>query len=246
MSEGIAASPGVAIGRAFLFRHEEPDLPRFAVEESTLDAEIDRYQSALEETRGELQEIQRSIEQEMPESYARIFQAHLQFLEDPVFLTEIPDEIRNTLTNAEFVVTRITNELISNLSQIDNELIRGRAIDIQDVVKRIVHNLLDKKRDNLSSLTEEVIIVAHDLSPSDTALMDKDHVLGFATDVGSRTSHTAIMARALEIPAVVGLGNITSQLKTGDLVIVDGNHGLVLVNPEEAIVQDYLKEQSRF
>jgi phosphotransferase system enzyme I (PtsI) len=246
MSEGIAASPGVAIGRAFLFRHEEPDLPRFAVGESALDNEIDRYQSALEETRSEVQGIQRSIEQEMPESYARIFQAHLLLLEDPVFLTEIPDEIRKTRTNAEFVVTKITNEYIDKLSQVDNELIRGRSIDIQDVTKRIIHNLLDKEGNDLSSLTEEVIVVAHDLSPSDTALMSKDHVLGFATNVGSRTSHTAIMARALEIPAVVGLGNITSQLKTGDRVIVDGNHGLVLVNPEETIVQDYLKEQIRF
>jgi len=246
MLEGIAASPGVVIGRAFLFRHEELDLSHYTVDESAVEGEIGRFQSALEKTRHELEEIQRRIEQELSDRHARIFQAHLDLLEDPLFVDEVPHEIRRTKANAEFVVTEVANELIKRLSRIDNEYVSGRAVDIHDIVKRVVHNLLGKKSVDLSSLTGEVIVIAHDLSPSDTALMNKEFVLGFATDVGSRTSHTAIMARALEIPAVVGLGNVTSRLKTGDLVIIDGNHGRILVNPDEAIIQDYLTEQRKF
>jgi phosphotransferase system enzyme I (PtsI) len=246
MLEGVAASPGIAIGRAFLFRHEELDLPQYTVDESAMDDEIGRYRSALRKTRRELEEIQRRIEQELSDGHARIFQAHLGLLEDPIFGDEVPREIRRTKANAEFVVTKITDELIERLSEIDNEYVSGRAVDIHDIVKRVVHNLLGKEKLDLSSLTGEVIVIAHDLSPSDTALMNKECVLGFATDVGSRTSHTAIMARALEIPAVVGLGNVTSQVKTGDLVIIDGNHGRILVNPDEAIVQDYVVEQRKF
>jgi len=246
MLEGVVVSPGVAIGRAFLFRHEELDLPRYTVDESAVDDEIGRYQSALKKTRRELEEIQRRIQQELSDSHARIFQAHLDLLEDPMFEDEVPGEIRLTKANAEFVVTKVTDELIERLSQIDNEYVSGRAVDIHDIVKRVVHNLLGKEKADLSSLTGEVIVIARDLSPSDTALMNKEYVLGFATDVGSRTSHTAIMARALEIPAVVGLGNVTSQVKTGDLVIIDGNRGRILVNPDETIVQDYLTEQRKF
>ena len=246
MLEGIAASPGVAIGRVFLFHHEELDLPRYTVDESAVDDEIGRFQSALKKTRRELEEIQKRSELVMPNSYARIFQAHLLLLGDPMFVDDVPIEIQRTKTNAEFVVARITNELVEQLSKIDDEYLSGRTIDIHDVVKRIIHNLLDKERLNLSSLTSEVIVFAHDLSPSDTALINKEYVLGFATDVGSRTSHTAIMARALEIPAVVGLGNVTSQVKTGDLVIIDGNHGRVLVNPDKTVVEEYVVEQGKF
>jgi len=246
MLQGIAASPGVAIGRAFLFRHEELDLPRYTVDKLAVDDEIGRFQSALEETRRELEEIQRRSQQEMPNGHAEIFQAHLLFLEDAMFVDEVTRRIRSTKANAEFVVTEVSNELTERLSQIDNEYVSGRAIDVHDVVKRVIHNLLGKERMDLSSLESEVIVIAHDLSPSDTALMNKTYVLGFATDVGSKTSHTAIMARALEIPAVVGLGNITSRVKTGDLVIIDGNHGKVLINPDETVVQDYLAEQRKF
>ncbi len=247
MLEGVAASPGVAIGRAFLFHHEELDVPHYTVEASVVDDEIARFHSALRQTRRELQAIQKKSEQELPEDHARIFQAHLLLLEDPMFVDEVPIEIQCTKNNAEFVVTQVTDELIEQLSRIDgDEYISGRSIDIYDVVKRIIHNLLDEERMDLSALTDEVIVIAHDLSPSDTALMNKDYVLGFATDVGSKTSHTSIMARALEVPAVVGLGNITSQVRTGDLVIINGSHGTVLVNPDEQTVQNSLVEQRKF
>jgi phosphotransferase system enzyme I (PtsI) len=246
MLQGVAASAGVAIGRAFLFHHEELDLPHYKLDESEIDSEIARFHSAIEKTKRELEEIQYRSEQEMPDGHSDIFQAHLLILQDPTLIEKIVDGIRNTKSNTEFVVTEVANRAIEQFSKMEDEYMRARSIDIHDVFKRVIHNLLDKERMDLSLLDREVIIIAHDLSPSDTALMNKNYVLGFATNVGSKTSHTAIMARALEIPAVVGLGNITSQVKTGDMVIIDGNHGKVLVNPDENIVQEYLTEQRNF
>ena len=246
MLEGIAVSPGVAIGPALLFYHEELDVPRYPVDESAVEDEIDRFQSALEKTKSELEEIQRKSRQEMPDDHARIFQAHLLFLEDPMFTDEIHYEIRRKKVNAESVVMIVANELIEQLSQIDNDYVSGRTTDVHDIVKRVIHNLLGKERMDLSSMEKKMIVIAHDLSPSDTALMNKEYVLGFATDVGSRTSHTAIMARALEIPAVVGFGNVTSQVKAGDLVIIDGNRGEILINPDKTVVEKYVIEQRNF
>ncbi len=237
--EGIAASSGVAIGQAFLFSHEELDVPRVTVDESDVDDEMGRYQSALEQTRHELAEIRERSRQEMSDDHAQIFQAHLVILEDPMFVDEIPRKIQDERINAECAVIEVSEKIIEQFSRIDNELIGGRVADIRDLVKRVVHNLLGKERSTLASLTEEVIIVAHDLSPSDTVLMDKEFVLGFATDVGSRTSHTAIMAHAYEIPAVVGMGNVTKQVKTGDMVIIDGHHGKVMVNPDKESIEQY-------
>lgn len=244
--EGIAASAGIAWGRVFLFSHEELDVPRYRVDESAVDGEIARYHTALDKTRSELEDIMEKSGREMSEDHAAIFKAHLDILDDTMFVNEIPREIRSGKTNAEFAVMDVSGEVIEQFSQADNEFIRGRVADIRDIVKRIVHNLLDRERTDLSSLTEEVIVIAHDLSPSDTALMNKEFVLGFATDVGSRTSHTAIMARALEIPAVVGLGDVTSQTKTGDLVVIDGIHGRVLINPDEESLEEYEITQRMF
>jgi len=245
--EGVAVSPSIAIGRAVLFHHEELDLRRYTLDESMLDEEVERFMAAVEKTKHDLKKIEKRSEQEIPGEHAKlIFQAHLMFLEDPMFVDEIAREIRSSGSNAEYAMAKITNEFIDQLSRIDNEYLSGRASDVRDVARHIMHNLLGKERTDLSSLSSEAIIIAHDLSPSDTALMDKKRVLGFATDVGSRTSHTAIMARALEIPAVVGLGNVTSQVKTGDIVIIDGNRGRILINPDEKIFQNYLVERKEF
>jgi len=245
--EGIAASAGVQWGRAFLFSHEELDVPHYAVDESAVDSEIGRYRIALEETRDELRKIRERSRREMSDDHAQIFQAHLMILDDLMFVDEISREIRRAKVNAERAVMNISGKVTEQFSHIDDELMPGRLVaDIRDIVKRIIHNLLDKEQTDLSLLKEEVIVIARDLSPSDTALMNKDFVLGFATDVGSKTSHTAIMARGLEIPAVVGLGNITSQVMTGDLVIIDGIHGKVLINPDETSLEKYEIAQRMF
>jgi phosphotransferase system enzyme I (PtsI) len=246
MTQGIAASPGVAIGKAFLFRPAELEVPKYTVEDSKIENEIARFHSSLAMTRHQLEEIKKKSEKDVPGGYSRIFKAYLLILEDPMFVDEVHNEIRSSKSNAEFAVMKVSNGLIDLISKIENKYISERAVDIKDVARRVINNLLGKERMNLSYLSGELIVVAHDLSPSDTALMNKKFVLGFVTDVGSRTSHTSIMARALEIPAVVGLGNITQQIKTGDLVIIDGNHGKVLINPEAEILQNYIIEQTKF
>ncbi|MBM3211329.1 phosphoenolpyruvate--protein phosphotransferase, partial [Candidatus Poribacteria bacterium] len=192
MTQGIAASPGVVIGKAFLFRPEDPNVPKYVLDDANIEKEIARFHSALDITRHQLEDIKRKSEKEMPGGYSRIFKAYIMILEDPMFVDEVHNEIRNFKSNAEYAVMKISNELIELISKIENEYVSERAVDIRDVVKRIISNLLGKERTDLSSLSSEVIVIAHDLSPSDTALMNKNYVLGFATDVGSRTSHTSI------------------------------------------------------
>lgn len=245
--EGIAASAGVIIGRAFLFSHEELDVPQYEVDSSAIEDEIERYQSAVQKTKNELENIREKSRLELSDDHAQIFKGHLMILDDPMFSNEIPNRIRQLKINAESAVKAVSQNILERFSQLDDELMQGRFVaDISDIVKRVIHNLLDKEQTDLSELTEEVVIIAHDLSPSDTALMNRDYVLGFATNVGSRTSHTAIMARAFEIPAVVGMGSITSQVKTGDLVIVDGNSGKVLINPDDENIEEYEITQLMF
>jgi phosphotransferase system enzyme I (PtsI) len=244
--EGIPASSGIIIGTALLFLPKELDVKDYKIDASSVDEEIKRFESALNQTRKELQEIHGLIKKEMSNTYAGIFSAHLMLLEDPMFAGEVRKEINDTKVNAASAVKNVTQNLTDQFSLIDNEYMKGRDADIRDVARRLIQNLLGKEKIDLSALEKEVIIIAHDLSPSDTALMNKKKVIGFATDVGSKTSHTAIMARALEIPAVVGLGKITSQVKTGDLVIIDGNHGRVMVNPDGEVYDKYLIEQSKF
>ncbi|MGB9598170.1 MAG: phosphoenolpyruvate--protein phosphotransferase, partial [Candidatus Poribacteria bacterium] len=172
--------------------------------------------------------------------------AHTLLLEDPMFVDEVKKEIAISKLNSAAAVKSVVQNIVNQFSTMDDEYLRSREADIRDVASRLIQNILGKEKVDLSSLKKEVIIISHDLSPSDTALMNKDKVIGFATDVGSKTSHTAIMARALEIPAVVGLGKITSYVKTGDLVIIDGNRGRVLINPDGEVYEEYLIEQSKF
>ncbi|MDQ1329311.1 MAG: phosphoenolpyruvate-protein phosphotransferase system enzyme [Candidatus Poribacteria bacterium] len=246
MLEGVAASSGIAIGKAFLFLREDLDVPDYTVDASAVDEEIVKFESAIEQTKKELEEIGEKIKNETSNVHAGIFSAHAVLLDDPMFAGEVRNEIKNSQNNAAFAVRNVARNLIKQFSMIENEYIRGREADIRDVAIRLVQNILGKEKMDLSLLKKEVIVIAHDLSPSDTALMNKAMVIGFATDVGSRTSHTAIMARALEIPAVVGLGKITSQIKTDDLIIIDANRGRVLINPDGEVYEEYLIEQSRF
>ena len=244
--EGVAASPGVAIGKAFLFQKEDIDVPNNTINDADVEHEIEYFESILKQTANELEEIRKRTEKEMSSNYADLFKAHKLLLKDPMFVDAVVNEIRLDKSNAALAVKKVTSDLIERFSKIDNEYMRGRLSDIRDIGRRVIQNLLGRNKTDLSNLTEQVVIIAHDLSPSDTALMDKEMVIGFATDVGSKTSHTAIMARALQIPAVVGLGVITSKIKNGDIVIIDGTHGKVLINPEDKTFQEYLLEQSKF
>lgn len=244
--EGVPASSGIQIGIALLFLREDLDVPNYTIDSSEVDKEVEKFGLALSKTRKELEEIQKNIQKEISSAYAGIFSAHILLLEDPMFLDEVKKEITTSKLNSAAAVKKVIQNITEQFSMIDNEYLKGRETDIRDVAVRIIQNILGKEKMDLSLLKKEVIVIAHDLSPSDTALMNKDMVIGFATDVGSKTSHTAIMARALEMPAVVGLGKITSHVKTGDLVIIDGNRGRVLINPDSELYEEYLIEQIKF
>jgi phosphotransferase system enzyme I (PtsI) len=239
MYKGIAASPGIQIGKAYVLKEQKPVIDRNNIAEDKIDAEIKRLEEAINKSRAQLVRIKERAERELGSGKAEIFGAHLLVLEDPVFLDEIKAKIKNEKITAENAVSQVTEAYIEIFKNMNDEYLRERAADVRDVGGRIIKNILGLPIETLADISEEVIVIARDLTPSDTAQMNKDKVLAFATDMGGRTSHTAIMARSLEIPAVVGLTNISELAKTGDSVIVDGNKGTVYINPDEVTLREY-------
>ncbi|MFH1459254.1 MAG: phosphoenolpyruvate--protein phosphotransferase [Candidatus Omnitrophota bacterium] len=246
MLKGIAVSPGIAIGRVFVWDSEEYTISKHLIPENSIPLEITRFEEALIKTRSEILEIQKKISKEMGFEHAEIFNAHLLVLEDRMLIEEVINKIKKEKNNVEHVFVTILKKYADIFSKMDDEYLRERLIDIQDVGKRIIRNLLGKQRQGLKDLKEKVIVVATNLSPSDTALMHKDKVIAFATDMGGRTSHTAILARSLEIPGVVGLKTLTPSVKNGDIIIIDGNNGVVLINPVKTIIKKYQREKKKF
>ena len=241
--KGVPASPGVVIGKAFVLKSETLVIPKYKIPQKSVALEIKRYMDALALTREELAGIQKKVEAEMGESYPDIFSAHLLILDDPVLRESTVKGIEQDNINAEYAVSRVLDKVGKTFSHIEDNYLRERAQDFKDVGKRILKNLMGKKEETLSNLKDQVIIVAHDLSPSETALMDKKKVLGLATDIGGRTSHTAIMARSLTIPAVVGFGDITQKAKSGEIIILDGYEGVAVLNPQKSTLERYLKKK---
>jgi phosphotransferase system enzyme I (PtsI) len=242
---GTPASPGIAIGPVFII-HDELRVPNYSISEWTVKSEIERFNIAAEQVKTKLSEISVQLVNNLYQNGASIFQAHLMILEDRVFIDRIRHEIESNLINAEAAVLDVGEEFIKVFSQSDDIYLREKAVDIRDIVKHLISSLTGREKLDLSELKEEFIVVAHDLTPSDTVLIRKDKIIAFATDVGSRISHTAILARSLGIPAAVGLGNITTQLKTGDLIILDGAHGKAILHPNEEIIKNYQIEQEKF
>ena len=240
---GIIASPGIRIGVAYLYKGAKIVIPKYTVTDSEIDGEIARYEAAREKTKNEIKAIQSQLAQSLSSDMADIFATHIMALDDPIVSQKINDQIRLQKKNIAWAVNDISLELIASLESIDDEYMRERIIDISDIHKRLIGNLQKIENQSLAGLSDEVIVFAQDLTPSDTALMNRDRVLAFVTDKGGRTSHTAILARALEIPAIVGTGNGTSCIKNGDRIIVDGLHGKVLVNPSPEEVRDYIHYQ---
>lgn len=243
--KGIPASPGIVIGRAFLFDKEEITVPHKKISEADIPLEIVRFEDALIKTRAEILDIQNKIQKEMGANHAEIFNAHLLVLEDRMLIEQVISQLKETRVSVEYIFLDVLKKYIRVFSKVDDEYIKERISDINDIGKRILKNLLGTTQKTLKDLQEQVIVVSYDLSPSDTASMHKDKVIGFITDIGGRTSHTAIMARSLEIPAVVGLESVTKQVATGDLLIVDGTIGVVEVNPSEEIVDKYKQRISK-
>ncbi|MED4568272.1 phosphoenolpyruvate--protein phosphotransferase [Brevibacillus agri] len=241
---GVKASAGVAIGKAFLLTAPDMQIKTVAVEDAA--SEIHRFEEALERAKADLQQIALRVEKEMGAEQADIFRAHLLVLEDPELVDTVKDKITQEMTNAESALHDVAQAFIGLFEQMDNDYMRERAADIRDVTKRVLAYLLGVNFFHPGSLTEEVIIVAEDLTPSDTAQLDRRYVKGFVTDIGGRTSHSAIMARSLEIPAVVGTQTITSAVQPSTLVILDGHEGVVIIDPSEEEIALYTRKQAEY
>lgn len=245
MFKGIAASPGIAIGRAFLYDKEEPPVPHKKIKASGVPKEIVRFEEALIKTRSEIISIRDNISKEMGVKHAEIFNAHLLVLEDRMIIDEVISRIRAERINVEHIFEDVLKKYIRAFQKMDDEYLRERITDIEDVGRRLLRNLLGKRKQTLLNLPAKSVVVAYDLSPSDTATMHRKNVIAFITDIGGKTSHTAIMAKSLEIPAVVGLEDITGKVKTDDAIIVDGEKGIVIVNPKRQVLTQYLREKKR-
>jgi len=222
--KGIAASAGITVGKAYVYRPVELAIERWRVEDS--EAELARLQRALEESKEQLSEIHVKAEVEVGEDTARIFEAHLMFLDDPVLLEEVRGRIEKERVNAEAALSDAIEGYAAIFDAMEDEYMRARAADVRDVGQRVLRNLLGSGEEPLAELSSPVIVIACDLTPSDTAQMNKEMVQGFCTAMGGTTSHTAIMARILGIPAVVGLGDVALSIRNGDTLIIDGGEGV--------------------
>ncbi|MCK5595476.1 phosphoenolpyruvate--protein phosphotransferase, partial [bacterium] len=243
MLNGIPVSPGIAVGKVLLLDNRISAVPKYKINKGKIEKEIIRFTRAINKTKKELIRIQKKFIDKVGEVHGVIFDAHLLILEDSSLIENTIVQMRETQHNAEFVFSQILEKAAKSFSVVDDEYIKERVVDINDVGRRVLKNLLSRKHVDLSNLKDKVVLISHDLSPSDTAQMNKDKVIGFATEMGGRTSHTAIMARTLEIPAVVGVSDITQNVITGDTIIIDGVKGTVIVNPPPSVLEKYLKKR---
>jgi phosphoenolpyruvate-protein phosphotransferase (PTS system enzyme I) len=242
---GIGVSPGIARSLVHVVQRELDDVVKYHIEPSRIGKEIGRFEAALIQTRVQILEMQQRIAEAIGAKDAGIFDAHLLVVEDRTLIDEVLRKLEADLCNVEYVFQEVAARYIETLSQIDDPYLRERAMDIQDVTRRVIRNLQGKGPRQFLSVDQPHILVAHNLTPSDTATMNREQVHGFAIDLGSRTSHTSIMARSLNIPAVVGLRNITEELETGESVLLDGYNGLLIVNPSEETLREYGELESR-
>lgn len=243
--KGIAASDGVAIAKAYLL--VEPDLTFDKNEKVTdVEGEVAKFNSAIEASKVELTKIRNNAEVQLGADKAAIFDAHLLVLDDPELIQPIQDKIKNENANAATALTDVTTQFVTIFESMDNEYMKERAADIRDVSKRVLSHILGVELPNPSMIDESVVIVGNDLTPSDTAQLNKEFVQGFATNIGGRTSHSAIMSRSIEIPAIVGTKSITQEVKQGDMIIVDGLNGDVIVNPTEDELIAYQDKRERY
>ena len=237
---GIAVSAGVCRGKIFVLGKPDGSIPRRDLTDAELPGELKRLEEAMVQTRQQILEVQRQVSKGMGAKDASIFDAHLLVLEDPSLMEEVTGIMAADKVNVEHAFHQGAGKYIKALSAIDDEYLRERATDMRDVTDRVLNNLLNRHQSSeLRHLTEPCIIISDDLLPSQTAMLDRKMVLGFATEMGSRTSHTAIMARALEIPAVVGLRDATRQLHSGEYALLDGYNGQLVINPTDQTLFEY-------
>ncbi|MBZ9608939.1 phosphoenolpyruvate--protein phosphotransferase [Clostridium estertheticum] len=244
MLKAIGASLGIAIGKALVIREEVLEIKESKVIDS--EVELARFNDALQEAITELEKIVKNVKEKLGSEKSEIFEAHLCMLEDPEFIGSIQKKISSDKFNAEYSLQTVAAQTAAIFENMDNEYMTERAADIRDVCKRVLNVLMGIKVASISEIKEECILIAKDLTPSDTAQIDKAKVLAFVTEIGGKTAHTSIIARSLELPAVVGAGNGISKIKDGDLIIVDGEEGIVIINPDEATLNDYKERRKEF
>lgn len=241
--QGIAASPGIAHGQVLLYIQSDLELPMYQVKPELRAAEKERFDRALVATRQQIQRIKMEVEKNLGTDEAQIFDAHLLVLDDPALIGETEREFETTSNNIEWCFNSVSQRYIQAFSEIDDAYLQERAGDIRDVAQRVLQNLLGRSEQTLSNFSGNRIVVANDISPSQTVGMDRNKVLAMVTDSGSRTSHAVIVARTMRVPAVVGVRDLTKRIVDGDWVLVDGYEGAVIINPSEDTLYRYGKVQ---
>jgi phosphotransferase system enzyme I (PtsI) len=243
---GIAASPGISIGTVYLYREDTPQVPQYAIEKDHLDGEKNRLSQAVERASSDIEDIRNNPSQELEQDEERLLDTHLLMLRDPTFLESVHGRLEDELLNIEWVLYQTVQELMAKLAQSSDAYLKERTSDLHDVAKRVLNHLLERDRGSLANLDEEVVLVTHDLMPSDAVAMNKRMVRAIAMDAGGKTSHTAIIARSFEIPAVLGLSRITRLVSGGEQVIVDGNQGIVILEPDHETLSRYSRLQGEW
>ena len=237
--KGIGVSPGIAIGRAVIIERREASVFRVPIRDSEVAPEVQRFQDALEKTRDELLELKHKVSRSMGEEYASIFEAHAMMVRDASFADKVVQKIESEQVNAEWALAEVQEELQARFASFDDEYLRERVGDVRDVVDRVQTNLQGVAHHDLSEIAHDVIIIADDLTPSDTIHFNRRPIVGFATEAGGRTSHTSIIAKSLFMPAVIGVPRLTKIIDSDELIIVDGYEGTLLVNPTQAMIAEY-------
>ena len=245
MISGIPASPGIVFGKALVLKEEKIVLDTEKIKDDQVDAEVARFYAGREAAVEQLTAIKDRAFQSLGEEKAAIFEGHLMILEDEELEEEIIEYLRSHKVNAGVAASRIIDQQVEMLSEIDDEYLKERAGDIRDIGNRLIKNILGMKVVDLGEIDEEAIVVAYDLTPSETAQLNLDKVLGFITDIGGRTSHTSIMARSLELPAIVGTNDVTEKVKTGDYLILDAINNAVYVNPSREDIERLKKLEAQ-
>src|SRR6266571_5873075 len=237
--KGIGVSPGIAIGRAVIIERREASVFRVPIREEDVGSEVNRFLEALDKTRDELQELAQKVSRSMGDEYAQIFEAHAMMVSDPSFSDKVVQKIEAEQVNAEWALAEVQEELQARFRSFDDEYLREREADVKDVADRVQTNLQGIAHHDLSEIKHDVIILADDLTPSDTIHFNRRPIVGFASETGGRTSHTSIIAKSLFMPAVIGVPRLTKIVDNDEMIIVDGYEGTVVVNPTQAMIAEY-------
>ncbi|HEV7767105.1 MAG TPA: phosphoenolpyruvate--protein phosphotransferase [Thermoanaerobaculia bacterium] len=243
--KGVGVSPGIAIGRAVIVEKRVAQVYRIPIREEEVESEVRRFNESLEKTRDELLDLKQKVSRSMGEEYAQIFEAHAMIVSDASFVDKVTQKIEDEQVNAEWALAEVQEELQARFASFEDDYLRERSADVKDVAERVLVNLQGIAHHELSEIDHDVIIIADDLTPSDTIHFNRRPVVGFVTEVGGRTSHTSIIAKSLFMPAVIGVPKLTKIVDNDELVIVDGYEGTVVVNPTQAMIAEYLSRVSR-